>query len=74
MQRSTDKTQKDKTKEHSSIFDSVPSIDLNLSKDELQILMKKQLGPDYASYSRDEVSMSLEQKTGSVDNGNQEKA
>lgn len=38
LQRSTDKTKE--KKEHSSIFDSVPSIDLSQSKDELKVLMK----------------------------------
>ncbi len=39
LEKSTD-TKKSR-KENSSIFDSVPSIDLNLSKEELQVLMKR---------------------------------
>lgn len=67
LQRSTDNTKE--KKENSSIFDSVPSIDLNLSKDELQVL-KRQLGQCNTVYSNEDISLSLDQHKGgsSTDN------
>lgn len=60
LQRSTDKT-KEKKEQSSSIFDSVPSIDLNLSKEELQVLLKRQLNY-MVSNSREENSVNTQSK------------
>lgn len=59
LQRSTDKT-KEKKDQSSSIFDSVPSIDLNISKEELQVLLKRQL--NHMVNSREEIFVSAQSK------------